>query len=100
MSDNIFKKIIIGISIPILLLIISWTVWTTKNVFSCQKIELSLQDYITSNNKHNDSVFNELKDLNKSLNEGFRILNNKLDLSIKDNNEILLDLQRQIGQNN
>ena len=99
MSDSIFKKIIIGISIPILFLIISWTIWTTKNVFSCQKIELSLQNYITYNNKHNDNVFNELKDLNKSLNEGFQTLNNKLDLSIKDNSKILLDLQKQIVQN-
>lgn len=104
MSDNIIKKIIIGISIPILFLIISWSVWTTKNVFSAQRTEIILQEYRVDNEKKQNNIREELKTLKNSVDDSFNKLNNKIDTNTRnqlqftqENNKILLDLQKQIG---
>lgn len=105
MSNNIIKKIIIGLSIPIFLLIISWSVWTTKNVFSAQKNEILLQEYkIDTTNKQN-MITEELKSFKNSVDDRFNRLDSKIDglngkiqQNQKDTYDILLDIMKKINK--
>lgn len=100
MFDTFFKKIIIAITIPIFTLGISWMVWTTKNVFSAQQTEIILHEHKIEADKNRLLIQKELDGLNIIIKQSFDNLNKKFDKNMFENNKILLDLQRQIGEIN
>lgn len=94
------KKIAIGIMIPLIVSILGWATWVTRKAFSAQQTEVMLQEHKISANKNRDIIQKELDSINDIVQKGFDNLNEKIDKNTKDNNGILLDLQKQIGQLN
>lgn len=97
MSKDTMKKIAIGILIPIFISIVGWATWITKQAFSAQRTEVILQEYRINTKDEQVYIQKEIKSLGESVVESFNKLNDKIDKNTENNNGILLDLQRQIG---
>lgn len=97
MSNDLIKKIAIGILIPIFVSIVGWATWVTRQAFSAQRTETILQEYRTDTSAKQMYIQEELKGLKESVTDSFDKLNDKIDKNTQDNNKILLDLQKQIG---
>jgi len=100
MTNDIIKKIVIGIAIPIFVAMITWATWTTSQVFSAQQTKMSFQEYIISHNKQYDELRELINNGFQKQQEDTQELNNKLDHGIQYNSQIFLDLQQQIGELN
>jgi len=93
MSDGLIKKIIGAILIPIIVAILGWATWVTKQAFSAQQTEVVLENHKVEADKEQTYVRNQFESLNDKI-DG---IDSKIDTNQQNNNDILLDIQKQIG---
>jgi len=89
--------------ILLITLLLSFGVWTTKNIFSCKNAESNLIELKIDIEKQNDDIISSIKDFKKEFKSEINKLDNKLDninermqLNQKNTYEILLEIQKQI----
>jgi len=97
MSDNVFKKIIIGIMIPLFIATIGWATWMTKQAFSAKQTEFTFQEHKIEDIMNRSTIQRDLDSLEGTIQKSFENLNEKIDKNTQENTRILLDLQKQIG---
>ena len=95
---NLGKRIISGITVSITLLVITWSIWITKNTFSSQETRVNFQEYRVEVKEKQSTIQDELKELQKTIEKQFDKLNDKIDSNAQLNNKNILDLQKQIGE--
>jgi len=99
-KEDIIKKIAMGVLIPVFLMILGWGTWVTKQAFSAQQTQTILQEHKIESDRNRIIIQEELDSIEDTVQESFKGLHEKIDKNTQDNNKILLDLQKQIGEIN
>lgn len=94
MSDKLIKKIFGAILVPIILAILGWATWVTQQAFSAQQTEIVLQNHKTEAVEERIYVREQFKSLNEKVDK----IDDKIDKNQQDNNQMLMDIQKQIGE--
>lgn len=100
MSDNILKKITIGILVPIFVSVVGWATWVTGQAFSAKQTEYALVEHRLEARTYRSEVQKKIDSLGCDVKKSFENLNSKIDKNTQGNNKILMDLQKQIGRLN
>lgn len=86
MSEGLLKKIIGAILVPIVVAILGWATWVTKQAFSAQRTEVVLENHKIEAAKEQTFVRGEFKSLNE-----------KIDVNQTQTYKMLLNIYKQNG---
>jgi peptidoglycan hydrolase CwlO-like protein len=98
--SNFIKKIPISIVVLISTLIISWTTWVTAQSYNSQNTKKIVEDHITKVENQQTSIHDKLEKIELQISEDNKKLCEKISQNNKEMYNLLLDIQKQIGDKN